>query len=394
MGEMVRTSRLKEAISCLQLYLHRCRLHQEEGIEVKPLFERQWPLLKSYRIWEANQRILLYPENYLKPELRKDKTPLFKTLEESLQQTDITDVNVETAFKKYLDGFSEIAQLKIIGSHVYVDPVFPDDKILVLVGRTHTDPAKIFYRTARCLANSPDMIWGAWKEIKVPIPSDHLYPVYAFGKLFLCWIEIKEETRSRKKPASTNDDREKHENIYAHHARLSYTFHDFNHGWSHPQQLGNNIRLQDWKPESIKAPDWARRLYPIYNNETKKELYIFYQQTSITTDEITYQSILKISPNLDLEILEKGAIPTSWIQNDLPKVGGDPVLVPDPDIKHYPITNQPDWFVFQAKDGTFLLRPVTNKKAISENIKVEYWSPPIPNVKSAIRRFPQHSPTN
>lgn len=35
----------------------------------------QWEWTKRYRVWEANRKIFLYPENWLEPEVRNDKTP-------------------------------------------------------------------------------------------------------------------------------------------------------------------------------------------------------------------------------------------------------------------------------------------------------------------------------
>lgn len=39
--------------------------------------ERNW--LKRYRAWQANRKEFLAPDNWLEPELRDDKTPVFPT---------------------------------------------------------------------------------------------------------------------------------------------------------------------------------------------------------------------------------------------------------------------------------------------------------------------------
>ena len=52
--------------------------------------------MKNYRVWEANRKVFLYPENWIEPELRDDKTPFFKELETELLQNDVT---METAEK-------------------------------------------------------------------------------------------------------------------------------------------------------------------------------------------------------------------------------------------------------------------------------------------------------
>ena len=34
-------------------------------------------MLNRYRVWQANRKQFVYPENYIEPELRDDKTPQF-----------------------------------------------------------------------------------------------------------------------------------------------------------------------------------------------------------------------------------------------------------------------------------------------------------------------------
>ena len=42
----------------------------------------QWhKWMKNYRVWEANRKIFLYPENWIEPDLRDDKSPFFKEME-------------------------------------------------------------------------------------------------------------------------------------------------------------------------------------------------------------------------------------------------------------------------------------------------------------------------
>ena len=55
-------------------------------------------LAASFRLWQANRKVYLYPENYLEPDLRDDKTPLFKTLEDTLLQQKIDEQNVRDGY--------------------------------------------------------------------------------------------------------------------------------------------------------------------------------------------------------------------------------------------------------------------------------------------------------
>ena len=86
MGACLDTSRIKQAISSVQLFVQRCfmNLEAEHGIEADALDAHRWRWMKNYRVWEANRKVFLYPENWIDPALRDDKSPFFKELESEL----------------------------------------------------------------------------------------------------------------------------------------------------------------------------------------------------------------------------------------------------------------------------------------------------------------------
>ena len=93
-------------------------------------------------MWEANRRVFSYPENYTEPELRKDKSEIFKNLENELLQNDVTRDNVETAFIHYLEGLDVVAQLEIAGTYYQ-----ESTRTLHVIGRTNgADPRLYYYR--------------------------------------------------------------------------------------------------------------------------------------------------------------------------------------------------------------------------------------------------------
>jgi ABC toxin N-terminal region len=90
-----RTSRLVAAISSVQLYVYHVLMNLEQDrrspsdpahIHVSPesIPADEWSWRQNYRVWEANRKVFLYPENYMEPELRDDKTPQFKDFESTL----------------------------------------------------------------------------------------------------------------------------------------------------------------------------------------------------------------------------------------------------------------------------------------------------------------------
>ncbi|CAM5487717.1 Virulence plasmid A protein OS=Streptomyces fumanus OX=67302 GN=GCM10018772_40510 PE=4 SV=1 [Streptomyces fumanus] len=79
MSPCMLTSRLKQAAASAQLFVQRVQLNLETDIlaatDLDPRW-KQWTWMKRYRVWEANRKVFLYPENWLEPELRDEKSPL------------------------------------------------------------------------------------------------------------------------------------------------------------------------------------------------------------------------------------------------------------------------------------------------------------------------------
>jgi len=117
----VDTSRILQGIASLQLYVQRCLMNLEAGVKPEDIPIVEWDWMKNYRVWEANRKVFLYPENYIEPELRDTKTPFFQQLEEELQQGDVNKDTVAAAYNRYLDKFAEVSNLTIVGSYLDTD---------------------------------------------------------------------------------------------------------------------------------------------------------------------------------------------------------------------------------------------------------------------------------
>ncbi|MHB9147286.1 MAG: Tc toxin subunit A-related protein [Candidatus Amoebophilus sp.] len=239
---IVQTSYIKEAISAVQLYIYRCYNSLEADITVEEELNTWWPWLEHYRVWQANREVFLYPENYIQPELRTNKSPQFIQLENDLQQSNLTASVVDTAVKAYLNGFAEVATLQIVGSYLYAQDasIPPNQQILYLVGRTNTKAYAYYYRTAifNFDQGSKTYIatqWNPWITIDLQIKSTLVSPVYAFNKLFLFWTEAK--------PGPSDKDATGQPTQKRFEATLYYSFYDFNQRWSAPQQLIDPIML-------------------------------------------------------------------------------------------------------------------------------------------------------
>ncbi len=181
MEPVVQTSRIRLAISSVQLFIQRCLLNLEPEVPPSIIQSDQWEWMKRYRVWEANRKIFLYPENWLEPEFRDDKTHLFAELESNLFQGDVSNDLVEDAFLTYLRKLEELARLEIVAMHLE-DADDPANRILHVIGRTHSQPHKYFYR--RYLNDS----WTPWEPVTAEISGDHLAPVVWRDRLYLFWV--------------------------------------------------------------------------------------------------------------------------------------------------------------------------------------------------------------
>jgi len=223
MSGCFRTSPLVCAISSLQLYIHRCLINLEqsdgnlnptiENVKVNPIWipAEEWDWRKNYRVWEANRKVFLYPENYIDPALRDNKTHIFKELEDELLQEKITQESAEAAYKKYVSQFSELTKLRFAGAYYESIPIdfnywnFGNDNAsgyflltgiyfaseseeskYYLFARTNTDPYQYYYRTY----NHYTQVWGNWIKMEVAIEAEEISALVFRGKLYVFWTEV------------------------------------------------------------------------------------------------------------------------------------------------------------------------------------------------------------
>ena len=246
------TSPIVEAIAAVQLYFHRYLTNLEpvaaaggDDVERRSKFREQWRWMQNYRVWEANRKVFLYPESYIRPELRDTRTSAFKALQENLQQGEITEVSVTQAYKKYLDEYTEVSRLVIAGGYVRPDPEDSSDTELTLFGGTRTEPRRYYYRTARFGNNgsSTRAAWQAWRALGIDINSDRVYPVRAFGRTFVFWAEV-EQMKPEGQMSTTLNTKTKGdvqqvsgEEQVDYRLKVMYSFHDLSEQWTSPQTL-------------------------------------------------------------------------------------------------------------------------------------------------------------
>ncbi|WP_313674467.1 neuraminidase-like domain-containing protein [Mycolicibacterium sp.] len=198
---VLRTTRIRQAMSSLQLFVQRCLLNIEPRVHPSAINAHHWEWMKRYRVWEANRKIFLYPENWLEPEFRDDKSHLFTELEGTLLQSDVSADVVEDAFLVYLRKLDEIARLDVVGFYTEQDFLDPGSTTLHVIGRTHGQPHQYFYRRLQ------HGIWTAWEPMGIDIEGDHIVPVVWRNRLHVFWVTfLQKSDDSDSNPESDRSD--------------------------------------------------------------------------------------------------------------------------------------------------------------------------------------------
>nr|WP_218780231.1 neuraminidase-like domain-containing protein [Crenothrix polyspora] len=177
MDACMETSRIKQALSSVQLFIQRCFLGLEEehnGIIPDLLDRSRWEWMQRYRVWEANRKVFLYPENWIESNLRDDKSSFFKELESELLQKDISKQNVTDALKSYLYKVDEVANMEVVGLYIDGSRSTVDGEVkwsenakLHVFSRTRNAPYIFYYRYLAL----DEMNWYPWEKMQVDIPS-------------------------------------------------------------------------------------------------------------------------------------------------------------------------------------------------------------------------------
>src|SRR6202021_2217380 len=183
--------RIVQATNSVQMFVQRCFLNLEKDITVNLDLDPDWPQwqwMKYFRLWQANRKVFLYPENWIEPELLpvEMKSPFFQELENDLLQNDVTQDNVETAFLGYLDKVEGVSRLEVKAMW-YEDA----KKSLHVVARTYGgDPRTYYYRKF----DQVTRLWTAWAKIDQDIASDHIVLTVFNHRIYLFWAVFSEKS--------------------------------------------------------------------------------------------------------------------------------------------------------------------------------------------------------
>jgi peptidoglycan hydrolase-like protein with peptidoglycan-binding domain len=190
------TSRIVQANATVQLFVQRCLLNLEPAVTADADVDadwRQWQWISRYRVWEANRRVFLHPENWIDPALRREKSPFFTELENELLQGEVTRDTAEAAYRGYLEKLAAVSRLEVVGTYHQAS----NPPVLHVFGRKQGQPPTYYYR--QWIDSSR---WTAWQKVELDITGEHLLPVVWNRRLYLFWATVtREPDREQARPA-------------------------------------------------------------------------------------------------------------------------------------------------------------------------------------------------
>jgi hypothetical protein len=198
MAPCMPSSRIVQAHATVQLFAQRCLMGLEPHVRIRndqlPGWQA-WEWMKNYRVWQAGRKVFLYPENWIEPEIRDDRSIFFRELQDELGQNKLGQRNVEDAVINYLHKLNEVARLEVCASYYEFGA---EQLTLHMIARTRAEPRKYFYR--RWI---DEREWTAWEPIELEITGDHICVFMRGGRLHLAWMTSSvQEDRTLPRPTS------------------------------------------------------------------------------------------------------------------------------------------------------------------------------------------------
>ncbi|MHA1053697.1 Tc toxin subunit A-related protein [Enterobacter mori] len=214
-GSQVVTSRIAEAINCLQTFIHRTLKAPEDKTNlireaVTGQFFRDWDTWNArYSTWAGAAKLIYYPENYIDPTVRLGQTQMMDDMLQKLGQAQINTDTVGDAFMGYLSGFEAVANLETVSG--YHDSLNENEGYTWFVGRSEAEPRTYWWRRVDESKRSaegklPANAWTGWTEITcAPMPwGECIRPVVYKKRLYIAWLERRLKAPEHTKEGEAN----------------------------------------------------------------------------------------------------------------------------------------------------------------------------------------------
>lgn len=203
-SEEIKTTRIAEAISGIQLYVNNCLNNIEKEVQnsvrTRQFFCNWEEYNRRYSTWSALLMLLYYPENYIDPVIRAGKTTMMDNLQQRISQEGIKKEAIDDAFRAYLTEFDQVADLNVISA--YHDEIDIEKGKTYLIGHSRLSAGNYYLRRINHekinikekRISVPSFAWSDWHKIDCGMnPYNNIIrPVIFNSRLYIFWLEYSE----------------------------------------------------------------------------------------------------------------------------------------------------------------------------------------------------------
>lgn len=199
-SEEIKTTRIAEAVACIQLYVNHCLNNLEKEVQDSVRtrsFFRDWEEYnRRYSTWAALSMLVYYPENYIDPVIRTGKTAMMDNLQQRISQEGIKKEAIDDAFRTYLTEFDQVADLNVISA--YHDEIDIKKGKTYLIGHSGLSAGSYYIRRInheyikiKEKIEVPSFAWSDWCKIECGMNpyKNIIRPVIFNGRLYIFWLE-------------------------------------------------------------------------------------------------------------------------------------------------------------------------------------------------------------
>ena len=207
MQPCMETSRIRHALSSVQLFIERCLRNLEPPSTRRHRRPASGPGASGTASGRPTGRYSCGQRTGSTPALRDDQSPFFKTTMKQLLQSDITDDTAAGAYLDYLTSLEQVAKLEPCGLYYAARRRRHGSDVAHVIARTAGAHRKYYYRRFQQGA------WTPWEEIKLSIEDNPVVPYVWNGRLLLFWLQIQHSPRTDPasrwpEPAAARDQRQ------------------------------------------------------------------------------------------------------------------------------------------------------------------------------------------
>lgn len=189
MSACMNTTRMLQSTAAVQLFVQRCLLNLEKDAAPDGFDTGRWQWMSAYRIWEANRKVFLYPENWLYPELRDDQTETFRSFIQSINGGELRADSAHDNASEYLSALESLSSIAIRGLFEYSGLASSREaRRLLVIGRL--DSADTYFWRECVDWRSHSARWTGWESTQTGGLGDYVIPFAMKGRPCVAWPSI------------------------------------------------------------------------------------------------------------------------------------------------------------------------------------------------------------